>query len=86
MFSEGTTQHAYIDAPLVDRQTWKEKSKEEITRNGKFPLLIFSHGLSACRNFYSNFYTELASEGFVVAAIEHRFVMLYFKNTVFFFK
>lgn len=38
----------------------------------KFPVIVFSHGLGACKFFYSGTYAELASYGFVVAALEHR--------------
>ncbi|XP_038062918.1 platelet-activating factor acetylhydrolase-like isoform X2 [Patiria miniata] len=37
-----------------------------------FPVLIFSHGLSSCRTTYSSICVEMASQGFVVAAVEHR--------------
>ncbi|CAG9531451.1 unnamed protein product [Cercopithifilaria johnstoni] len=37
-----------------------------------YPILIFSHGLSACRHFYSIYCSSLASHGYVVAAVEHR--------------
>lgn len=38
----------------------------------KFPVVVFSHGLGACKFFYSGTYAQLASHGFIVAALEHR--------------
>jgi len=38
----------------------------------QWPLVVFSHGLGCARNIYSRVCYDLASYGFVVAAVEHR--------------
>ena len=39
----------------------------------RFPVLIFSHGMNSARYFYTTLVQDLASHGFVVAAIDHPF-------------
>lgn len=37
-----------------------------------FPVLVFSHGMASSRTDYTTYCGELASRGYIVAAIEHR--------------
>ena len=37
-----------------------------------FPVIVFSHGLGAMRTTSSAIICDLASHGYVVAAVEHR--------------
>lgn len=38
----------------------------------KWPLVVFSHGIGCSRFIYSNICYDMASFGFIVAAVEHR--------------
>ncbi|XP_023241527.1 platelet-activating factor acetylhydrolase-like isoform X1 [Centruroides sculpturatus] len=53
----------YIPAILDGKPLTKEKP---------FPVIVFSHGLYACRTTYSAIHVELASQGYIVASVEHR--------------
>ena len=44
----------------------------KISREKRWPLVVFSHGMGCSRFAYSRICTDLASHGFVVAATEHR--------------
>lgn len=41
-------------------------------KENPFPVIVFSHGLCACRLTYSAIHLELASNGYVIASVEHR--------------
>ena len=43
-----------------------------ISKNKKWPVIVFSHGLGCSRFAYSRICSDLASHGFFVAATEHR--------------
>ena len=55
--------------PKLELQYGKEFADAEA---GAFPVLIFSHGFASSRTDYTHYLGELASRGYVVAAIEHR--------------
>ncbi|KAI0082445.1 hypothetical protein K474DRAFT_1611459 [Panus rudis PR-1116 ss-1] len=57
---------AYENVPLLD------PSKRHDSPSTPWPLVIFSHGLAGTRTTYSHFCCQLASQGRVVLAIEHR--------------
>ncbi|KAK4551848.1 hypothetical protein LTR86_010844 [Recurvomyces mirabilis] len=42
------------------------------TSNGKWPVTFFSHGLAGSRNAYSQICGDLASNGMIVIALDHR--------------
>lgn len=46
---------------------------EKVKTDRKLKCLIFSHGLGSYRSMYSTINAELASRGYIVAAVEHRY-------------
>ncbi|KAJ3313192.1 Platelet-activating factor acetylhydrolase [Boothiomyces sp. JEL0838] len=50
---------------------FKETPLETASLPTKLPVVVFSHGLAGMRTTYSNLCGNLASRGFIVAAIEH---------------
>lgn len=70
-----TTIPALVDVPLhefpVIVQTPGFRDLH-LTEDDGFPVMVFSHGMASSRTQYTQYVGELASRGFVVAAIEHR--------------
>lgn len=57
----------------------KSHSKEGIAvsmRQEKYPLVIFSHGFSASKEIYYSLLENLASQGYIVAAVDHTYLTL----------
>lgn len=53
---------AAVDTPLLSSSSDSEK----------LPVMIFSHGMASSRTDYTHYLGELASQGHIIAAIEHR--------------
>lgn len=81
----GITIPAKVDAPLLGTTAteaeveWSdgelpklELRKREEDDLERFPVMVFSHGDASSRRDYTHYIGELASRGYVVAAIEHR--------------
>ncbi|XP_007934487.1 platelet-activating factor acetylhydrolase [Orycteropus afer afer] len=57
---------------LFGSMTTPAKWNSPLRTGEKYPLIVFSHGLGAFRTIYSAIGNDLASHGFIVAAVEHR--------------
>ena len=49
--------------------------------DGKYPLVVFSHGAFGIRNSNTSTYLELASNGYIVCSISHPYHSMYTKDT-----
>ncbi len=59
--TESTNQEAAVPVP-------------DAAASKPFPAVVFSHGLGAMRTTYSTVCCDIASHGYVVAAVEHRYM------------
>lgn len=80
MLAGSTSIPAHVDAPLHGSGSGTTKTHLDYEAEHpsddyglpRFPLIIFSHGIASSRTSYSQYCAEMASRGFIVAAIEHR--------------
>ena len=68
---------AIVEAPLYAGKPYDLSSSDSDSLKPeddrpKFPVVVFSHGMAGMRTSYSQYIGELASRGYVVAALEHR--------------
>ena len=70
-FVRGQLDEAYPDLGLLERTV--AATENAAPASGRFPLVVFSHGMNTSRFLYTGLLRELASRGMVVAAIDHPF-------------
>jgi platelet-activating factor acetylhydrolase len=61
---------ARVGAPLLPAGAMGDYGDQ--AGDGTLPVVVFSHGMLSSRTDYTAYFSELASRGVVVAAIEHR--------------
>jgi len=79
-----TATYTYVDTNRIETYTdTGEYRKLNVglwypdNATGKYPLVVFSHGGISVRTSNESLYRELASNGYVVASIDHTFHALY---------
>ena len=76
---EGDTQNGSSSGQEEQQQSAdsaqdQDQLESTTTSTTPFPVVVFSHGLSAMRTISSSVCYQLASHGFVVASMDHRYV------------
>lgn len=67
------TQSPHIIPPNSESAAQTPQAPSSATSaSNQFPVGIFSHGLAGCKTTYSQYLAELASQGMVIASVEHR--------------
>ena len=65
---------ANVDVPMVagSKDIQGDDASNHQDSPASFPVIVFSHGMASSRTDYTQYCAELASRGYIVAAIEHR--------------
>lgn len=76
MLAGSTTIPAEVDVPLhgATNSFRGYQAEQPLDDYGlpEFPVIVFSHGMASARTSYTQWCGEMASRGFIVAAVEHR--------------
>lgn len=86
-YSVATATYTYVDKNRIEEFTDKGDNRFVNVEfwypkkaDGKYPLLVFSHGATGIKASNSSTYTELASHGYVVVSIDHPYHSFYTKS------
>lgn len=65
---------AAVDVPLLTAPSVQSTTTttRDSTDSDRLPIVVFSHGMASSRTDYTHYLGEIASRGYIVAAIEHR--------------
>ncbi|HXG94957.1 MAG TPA: dienelactone hydrolase family protein [Blastocatellia bacterium] len=61
----------FITADVIDKLYWNEAHRNAPVRNGRFPVVIFSHGNGGTRHQNTFWCDYLASHGYIVVSADH---------------
>jgi predicted dienelactone hydrolase len=60
-----------VDAAEVDKLYWNEAHRNAPLRDGRFPLIVFSHGNGGSRHQNTFWYDYVASHGYIIVSPDH---------------
>ena len=79
-YQVGTVQHTYVDEGRIETYATSGANRKLNVEcwypengNGRYPLILFSHGGLGIRSSNESLYFELASHGYVVCSIDHTY-------------
>ena len=83
-YQVATVTYTYTDTNRIETYTSNGENRKfnvELwypqNANGTYPLIVFSHGTTGTKTSNMSLYNELASHGYVVAAIDHTYQALF---------